>query len=604
MPLSAHEILFQDKDPTLYSGLSRLSQVGTVDELLGALRLPAASTTSPHCFRKNTDPINMNEQNLIIFGQDQEGSILPRGVQLNHLCKHASVSGVPGSGKTTAMLNLSLQLHQHGIPFLAIEPVKTEYRILKTFRNHSDSNARSLAERLEIYSPGDETVSPLRFNPLELLPGISVYEHIDNVLTCFKAAIPMEGSLPALLGEALEQVYEDHPDREHPPVMADLVAAAERVLARKGYAPDTNSDFRAAIEARLGVLTRRSVGEIFQCLHSIPQINHLMDVPAIIEFNRLHEEQACLPILLLLTAIREHLKTAPISKKDPGYVIIIEEAHNIVGRTGPATASSDVADPKAFASDYVVRMLAELRALGVGIIIVDQLPSAVAPEVIKNTTTKLAFRQPDKEDREVLGASMLLSPTETEDIARLNTGEAFIYTESYHKSRRIQTENLHEAFDFNIPIRNERIIPYIRDDAWYQEAALERISDELTLLREKMDAFEDERIPIIQGFKNVLGNYEQVLVQRDSDAKSRKVGDLKLKAQELRKHLSHAYKSFVRNSYRRYLSSDMAIELNDTATAELRDDLMNRFESVIDPGVKKTLELMRDFINQRDTQKG
>jgi len=220
--------------------------------------------------------------------------------------------------------------------------------------------------------------------------------------------------------------------------------------------------------------------------------------------------------------------------------------------------------------------------------------------VIKNTTTKLAFKQPDKEDREVLGASMLLSPTETEDIARLNTGEAFIYTESYYRSRRIQTENLHEMFDFTIPIRNERIIPYIRDDAWYQEAALERISDELSLLREKMDAFDDERIPIIQGFKSVLGDYQEVLAQQASDAKSRRLRDLKLKAQELRKHLSNAYKSFLKDSYRRYLDSDTASEPNDT-TAEVRNDLTHRFQSVIEPGVKKTLDLMRDFINQSDT---
>ncbi len=72
MPLSAHEILFQDKDPRLYSGLSRLSRTGTVDELLGALRLPAASATSPHCFRKNTDPVNVNEQHFIIFGHCQQ----------------------------------------------------------------------------------------------------------------------------------------------------------------------------------------------------------------------------------------------------------------------------------------------------------------------------------------------------------------------------------------------------------------------------------------------------------------------------------------------------------------------------------------------------
>jgi len=48
-----------------------------------------------------------------------------------------------------------------------------------------------------------------------------------------------------------------------------------------------------------------------------------------------------------------------------------------------------------------------VRPVGVAIIIIDQLPSAVAPEVIKNTGSKLAFRQVDAADREIVGDAML-----------------------------------------------------------------------------------------------------------------------------------------------------------------------------------------------------
>ncbi len=597
MPLSAHEILFQDKDPRLYSGLSRLSRVVTVDELLGAFRLAVASATSPNCIRKNTDPLAMSEQNLIIFGQDQEGSRLLRGVPLDQLVKHVFVNGVPGSGKTTLTLNLCLQLHQYGIPFSVIEPVRTEYRILKTFRNHPDPNARDLAEKLEVYTPGDDTVSPLRFNPLELLPGVSVYEHIDNILSCFKGAIPMEGSLPALLGEGLEQVYEDHPDKDHPPVMADLVAAAERVLARKGYSPDRNSDFLAVIRGRPGVLTRRSAGMIFQCPHSVPQIDHLIQTPTIIEFDRLHEEQTCLSILFLLTGIREYLKTAPRGKKKLRYAIIIEEAHNIVGRSGPAVASPDVANPKAFAAEYIVRMLAELRALGIAIIIVDQLPSAVAPEVIKNTTTKTTLRQPAKEDREVIGASMLLSPTQIEDLVRMGTGGAFLFTEGYYNSRRIQTINLHEKFDFSIPIENEQIIPYIKDDEWYQEAALERITDELALLQEKMDLFHGEVVQFAGELHQILLKHKKTLELPRSNDRTKRLEGEKTKAHKLELRLTDAYESFMRDTYRKYLDPESEFELEDRQILKMKDDIVNRFESIIRPDVEKDLDIINNLIS-------
>jgi len=330
-----------------------------------------------------------------------------------------------------------MPMDKHAIPFLVFESVKTEYRILKTFRTHPDQWVRKLADEIEIYTPGNENVSPFRINPLDPAPRISGEEHSDNVLACFLAAMPLPGPLFPILGEALERVYEEHPEREKPPIMADLMEAAERVLAEKGYSPETNSDIRAALNARLGVLTRRTIGRVFQCRRSIPSIDHLMKVPAIIELDRLPRDQACLLTLFILTGIREYLKTASRANRTPRYIIIIEEAHNIVGSAGEAHASADVADPKAFAAEYVCRMLAEVRALGVGMIIVDQLPSAVAPEVIKNTATKVTLRQQDKNEREVLGASMLMDPMENEDLGRLKVGEAFIIAEGYHKPRRI-----------------------------------------------------------------------------------------------------------------------------------------------------------------------
>ncbi|EKC62797.1 hypothetical protein LEA_11657, partial [human gut metagenome] len=43
-------------------------------------------------------------------------------------------------------------------------------------------------------------------------------------------------------------------------------------------------------------------------------------------------------------------------------------------------------------------MLAEVRALGEGIVIADQLPTAMAPEVLKNTGLKLGHRITAQDD--------------------------------------------------------------------------------------------------------------------------------------------------------------------------------------------------------------
>ncbi|MDY6838833.1 MAG: ATP-binding protein [Thermodesulfobacteriota bacterium] len=598
---SIHEFIFPGRDVAPYLELARLSHTATVDELAGAFRLPVAASESPSCIRKNTDPPYEEVSDLLVAGFDQEGSHVGRGPRTRGMCKHMTGTGASGFGKTTNIWNIALQLFKNNIPFLIIEPVKTEYRILKTLRNEEDKNARGLAKALELYTPGDERISPFRLNRLSPQPGMSLEEHIENTLACFLAAMPVSGPLPALLREALERVYEEYPDPDNPPIIADLVASTEKVLAEKAYSPETSSDIRAALEVRIGILTHGNVGKIFQCRKSIPSIDHLMKVPAIVELDRLHPEWSCLLTFFLLTGIREYLRTVPKADNEPRYVIIIEEAHNIVGRTSQAAVSPDVADPRAFASEYVCRMLAELRALGVGIVIVDTLPSAVAPEVIKNTTTKIAFRQVAKEDREELGASMLLNELEMEEMARLNVGEAFIFTEGYHRPRRIRTVNLYEQFDFTTDTMNENILPYVQDDAWFCQAESERLISELTQLREDMDHFDDQRFEIAKDLAILLARFPALLAQTAGDKNPTVMEQLKHETHGLRRRLLFSYRSFLRRSYKKYLVPAGLCERQAPTVREMREHLVDRFESFVKKDIQEVLGILGTFLRRLET---
>jgi len=585
-------------DTKSYSGFSRLSCLASVEELLGVFRMPVASLISPACIRKNTDPNIENGGPYIVHGYDQETAGIPRGIEKRKMCSHLLVSGTTGVGKSTAIICLIQQIHQRRIPFAVIEPVKTEYRNLKTLRNDPDKTVRQLAEELEIYTPGDESISPFRLNPLEIRPGLSMDEHAGNLLSCFMAAMPVSGPLPALLGESLERVYEDFPDRNNPPTVNDLIATSRRVLEEKEYSSETRSDIMTALEVRLGIFTRLSPGKVFQCKNSVPGIDHLMKVPAVIEFDKFPQKQVCLPVLFLLTSFREYFKTVPQKKHEnnPRYVIIIEEAHNIVGSSSHASPSPDVADPASAASEYVCRMLAELRALGVMIVIVDQFPSSIAPEVIKSTASKLAFNQVAKTDREELAAAMLLGQTATEDLARLKTGEAFFFTESYDKARKLITINLHEKLDLEMPPLNGRILTYIEHDDWFVQSALERSLCELTQLREEMDRFDEVRLKYISEFASLLALRPQILNEREPAVKSQKLQGLRRNCHQVKQSITSSYRRFLRDSYKRYHSS-VEYKGKDSMTGEMRDDLENRLESIIEPDIKKSLDMIDRFIS-------
>jgi hypothetical protein len=583
-----------------YEELDRLAHVASADELSGVFRLPIAGHASPCCIRKNTDPTIEKDSELIVVGFDQEPPSeagtswgIPRGIPVSGLPKHAFIGGVPGVGKTTSGVNLAVQANERDIPCLIFEATKTEYRQLKIIKNGRGDPLHRLAADLRVYSPGNETVSPLRFNPMWIRPGISCDSHIDNLLQCFNAAMPMSGPLPALLREACEMVYEENPDRVDCPVISDLFAATERILDAKGYSPETNSDIRAALEVRLGMLTHGNVGRLFQCPQNVPAIDELLASPTIIELDGLAHEQACLTTLFLLTAIREWAKTT-ISNRPVRVMVFIEEAHLLVGRSTDATPSEVHADPKAHAAEAIVRMLAEFRALGVAIVILDQLPSAVAPEVIKNTALKIGYRQVAREDREELGATMLFGPLETEEIARLQPGEAYFYREGYHGPRRIRTVNPFANIDRGVPLLNEAIVPYLCDESWFARVHRERCEAELDQLLRQMNVFDSKRLAIVGRTAELIAAYPRILAAKHRLSQSDALRRLRRQTRELRNELTGALARFERRCYRPLLGS--AVASREKQVGPIRDSLIARFETVIGKDTQACIDMLNVLV--------
>ena len=163
--------VWNDGLPHGYKGMARLCRMASVDELKGLVRLPAGGLGSPRCIRKSTDPTgDLNANSSILIGDDMEGqepvqrtwadetidltplfscdnpAILEQRLPLTALTKHMFVAGVPGSGKTTAVFNMLVQLARHGVPFLVIEPAKTEYRALKMLREHEDPAVKAFGQ--------------------------------------------------------------------------------------------------------------------------------------------------------------------------------------------------------------------------------------------------------------------------------------------------------------------------------------------------------------------------------------------------------------------------------------------------------------------------
>lgn len=485
-----------------------------------------------------------------------------------------------------------------GIPFLILPMVNREYRRLKTLRQHPRWEVRRLAEDLRIYTPGDDSASPYRENPLELSPGIPLDEHCDGLMHCFQGGIAMEEPLPGLLREALERVYYEHPEPEHPPVMADVQAALERVLRHKGYALEANSNIRGASEVRLGRNTYGSLGKVFQCPRSTPSIAELVTGPSVIEMDNLVQDQACLLSLFILKRLREYFKTTPWRRGRLRLVLFIDEAHLLVGRSTDATPSESNPSPKVYAANYVARMLAEMRALGVGIVPADQTPAAVAPEVIKHTLTKVVLPMVHPNDRKELGDAMLLDNLEKEELARLEPGQAYLLTQGYHKPRRIRTVNPFGDREPDAPPLGEAFLPHIRDDDWYVRAALARQEAELGRLREVMDTFGTERMGFVSQTKRLLARFRRVLTEPNVGRPASELAQLIREATSVRGRMQWALDTFILRHYRPLLGPDTAVDTPDGWLGRFRAHLINRYETITKPYTDSCLNTLDNLIGR------
>jgi len=362
---------------------------------------------------------------------------------LKNLPKHAFLAGVPGSGKTNSMLHLVTTLYsKFDIPFLILEPAKQEYRALV---NKPEMRGTT------VFSPSSGTKFLLHINPFQFPLKMSLAEHIRNVINVFEGSFSMDPPMPFLLDRAIERVYREKGWLPYMinqgtlpyPTMGELYDTLEQILEETDYEGEIKGNLKSVLQVRIGSLLSREMGDVFNVAESTMAPEEWLTRPVVIELEAMGSGPANFLTLMLSTLIRETLKVNPLKRKDgskkPRHVIFFEEAHNLIGPKAEKEAGEN-ANPKIAATAFVVKMLAEVRALNEAIIIADQLPTAMAPEVIKNTSLKLGHRMTSQDDRQLLGSTMSADEVQLERMATFTTGRTLCIYEGLLKPFELQME--------------------------------------------------------------------------------------------------------------------------------------------------------------------
>ena len=359
-------------------------------------------------------------------------------IPLKSLNKHGLIVGTTGSGKTNTLFYILKELWRHKIPFLVIEPVKTEYRKLLL----SD-----IGNDIQVFTLGNDNISPFRINPFEIMPGVSVQSHIDLLKSVFNASFFMWGPLPHVLERCIHDVYIDKgwdlvSNQNHRgihfnanPTLTDLYNKIDDVVSGLGYSPETTMEVRSALKTRINSLRLGSKGLMLDTKRTM-SFSKLMSRPTIVELEAMgDDEEKSFMMGLILSRMYEHYISQGIFEgKDLGHITVIEEAHRLLANF--AAENPYVANVKGKGVETFTNILSEIRAYGEGFLIAEQIPTKLASDVVKNTNLKVMHRTVAEDDRNVMGATMNIQKSQTESVVSLNVGEAIVFSEgddsAYH----------------------------------------------------------------------------------------------------------------------------------------------------------------------------
>jgi uncharacterized protein len=385
---------------------------------------------------------------VITMGQVLDRNRRPAGplvLPLDSLNRHVFVCGATGTGKSQTVRTLLENATRAGIPWLVMEPAKAEYRLMAA-RLAGTAPEMGTVVRIR---PGESDAIAAGLNPLEPAPDIAgrrfpLQTHAELVKALFIASFRSEEPFPQVLSAALTRVYEDagwdmalgetvagDPNPSYPS-LADLQRAAIRIVREIGYSQRITDDVLGFIKVRLSSLRLGTTGRFLEGGHQL-DFGALLRANAVLEIEDVGDDgDKAFLMGIVLIRLAEHLrmehKAQPAREVRLRHLTVIEEAHRLLRRPEGA-GSGSAGGAAAHAAEMFAGLLAEIRAYGEGLIIVEQIPGRLVPDVVKNTAVKLTHRLPAADDREAVGATMNMTRAQNRFLVTLRAGEAAVFAD-------------------------------------------------------------------------------------------------------------------------------------------------------------------------------
>ncbi len=409
------------------------------------------------------NPQSVDQQDMILGNLLEGGEPTPLkyGISLTTLAKHALITGITGSGKSTSTRRILREMQHRRIPFLVVEPAKSEY--VDWAMSVNQNLAEDDPNRIIIYMPGTKiwrgqaldhqlTLNPFDIVRLSADVVPQVLPHIDRLKSILNASFPMQEILPVLLEELVFHAYtrprnwldDQLLSLDTPcPTLTQIFDQIHPVVKSKGYAQEVTNNLSAALTTRIQSLRRGWKGQLFDQPKSTAWAD-IFDRPVVINLSYLGDDSdKALAIAILLQFLYEYRQAqhelglkAQHQNHSLTHLAVIEEAHRILLRTG--TSPVEQANPQGKVAEMFSNLISEIRAYGQGILLVDQVPGRLVPDAIKNTNLKIVHRLVAEDDRDAMSGCMSLTPEQSAIINRLRPGQAIAFGDLDDKAAWVQ----------------------------------------------------------------------------------------------------------------------------------------------------------------------
>ena len=378
----------------------------------------------------------INLGKMVRSGQELDIDV---NLEKSELNKHIFITGVTGSGKTTTCHKI---LYESNLPFLVIEPAKTEYRVL------------SNVDDIVVFTLGNENIAPFRLNPFEILEGENISSRVDMIKAAIESSFDMEAAIPQLIESAIYKSYKDYGwdiatsenyKIDNPfdkgvksfPTLSDVISNVDKVVEEQNFDDRLKRDYIGSIKARLNGLVLGSKGFMLDTPRSF-DFKSLLKKKVILELEEVKNpsEKSFIMGLILLN-LNEALKSIYKEDKSFRHITLVEEAHRLLSKYEAGDSLNKKSGVEAFSD-----MLAEVRKYGESLMIVDQIPNKLTPEVLKNTNTKIVHRIFAIDDKEAIGNTMALSKEQKEFLSKLEVGRAIVFNQKFYNAIQVQIKEL------------------------------------------------------------------------------------------------------------------------------------------------------------------